>query len=141
MTKDKKLRMRFHRDKSVWRKRVRKAVRTADFIAQQHISGDFISMGVLYEGGRKIAEAGKRGVRLRHRMDDHGIIKRELVHERIAGTCKLLQTASAVIKKVAEAQGTPLIDFPVFESSLAVSSTIELTGHDALKNLTEALDE
>ena len=141
MPKDKKLRMRFHRDKSVWRKRVRNVIATADSIAQRHMSGDFISMGVLYEGGRKIAETGKRGVRLRHRMDDHGIIKREHVHESIAGTCKLLQAASAVIKKVAEEQGTPLIDFPVFESGLAVSSTIELTGHDALQSLTEALDE
>ena len=131
------LRMKFHRDKSLWRKAVQKVINCADDIAQAHMRGDYISMGVIYATARKIAKVGERGVRLRHRMDDYGIIKRERVHESIASACKLLETASKVIQAITEKQGTPLIEFPLFISELAASSSVELGAQDALKQLME----
>ena len=134
------LRMRFHRDKSLWRKAVKRAIARADIISQAHMQGDYVSMGVLYEGARNIAKTGERGIRLRHRMDDYAIVKRNRVHESIAGTCKLLEAASKVIQTIAEKQGTPLIDFPLFVSELAATSSVELGAQDALKQLMEDMD-
>lgn len=135
-----RLRMRFHRSKSLWRRAVTRAILGADKIAKQHMVGDYISMGAFYESAQEIFAAGQRGVRLRHRMDEFGIIRRERVHESIAGTCKLLQTASAIIQKIAEKQGTPLIDFPLFVSELAATSTTELGAQNALKQLMEDME-
>jgi len=73
-------------------------------------------------------------------MDDYGIVKRNRVHESIAGTCKLLEAASKVIQAIAEKQGTPLVDFPLFVSELAATSTVELGAQDALKQLMEDVD-
>ena len=130
-----KVRARFFRDKAVWRRKVKRVVKVADDIAQAHMQGDYISMGVVYEGAREIFVTGERGILLRHRMDDYGVIKRDRVHESFASTCKLLQSASEVIQKIAEKQGTPLVDFPLFESSLAATSKQELGAQDALKSL------
>ena len=133
--------MKFHRDKSLWRRGVAKVIIGVDRIAQAHMCGDFLGMGVLYESAHKITAIGERGIRLRHRMDDYGIVKRDRVHESIAGACKLLQAASAVVQKIAEKQGTPLIDFPLFVSELAATSSTELGAQDALKQLMEDIDE
>ena len=140
LTADEKVRARFFRDKAVWRRRVKRVIKLADDICQSHMQGDYISMGVLYESGREVFATGERGVLLRHRMDDYGVIKRDKVHESIASTCKLLQSASEVIQKVAEKQGTALIDFPLFESPLAATSKQELGAQDALKSLMEAVE-
>ena len=130
----------FFRDKAVWRRRVKRVIKVADNISQAHMQGDYISMGVLYEGGRDIFKTGERGVLLRHRMDDYGVIQRDKVHESIASTCKLLQNASEVIQKIAEKQGTALVDFPLFESPLAATSKQELGAQDALKSLMEEVE-
>ena len=132
-----KTRAKFHRDKAGWRKTVKVVIIATDNMCQSHMRGDYVSMGVLYETGRRVAKVGERGVRLRHRMDDHGIVKRERVHESIASTCKLLEAASKIIQTIAEKQGTPLIEFPLFISELAASSTMELGAQDALKQLME----
>ena len=141
LTAEEKVRARFFRDKAVWRRRVKRVVKLTDAICQAHMQGDYISMGVLYESGREVFGAGERGVLLRHRMDDYGVIQRDRVHESIASTCKLLQSASEVIQKIAEKQGTALVDFPLFESPLAATSTQELGAQDALKSLMEAVEE
>ena len=135
-----KLRSRFFHDKAVWRRRVKLVIKLADNISQAHMQGDYVSMGILYESARKVFAMGERGVLLRHRMDDYGVIQRDKVHESIASTCKLLQSASEVIQKIAEKQGTALVDFPLFESSLAVTSKQELGAQDALKSLMEAVE-
>jgi len=140
LTADEKVRARFFRDKAVWRRRVKRVIKLADDICQAHMQGDYISMGVLYESGREVFTAGERGVLLRHRMNDYGVIKRDKVHESIASTCKLLQSASEVIQKIAEKQGTALIDFPLFESNLAATSKQELGAQDALKSLMEVVE-
>ncbi len=130
-----KVRARFFRDKAVWRRKVKWVINLADDICQSHMQGNYISMGVLYESARQVFITGERGVLLRHRMDDYGVIKRDRVHESFASTCKTLQSASQVIQKITEKQGTPLIDFPLFESSLAATSKQELGAQDALKSL------
>ncbi len=140
LTKAEKARGRYFRDKAVWRRRVKRVIILADKICQRHMQGDYIGMGVMYEGGREIFAAGERGVLLRHRMDDYGVIQRDRVHESFAASCKLLQSASEVIQKIAEKQGTPLIDFPVWESPLAATSSQELGAQDALKSLMEDVD-
>ena len=140
MTADEKVRSRFFRDKAVWRRRVKRVVKMADDISQAHMQGDYISMGVLYESGRAVFATGERGILLRHRMDDYGVIQRDRVHESIASTCKLLQSASEVIQKIADKQGTALIDFPLFESRLAATSKQELGAQDALKSLMEVVE-
>ncbi len=141
LTAEMKTRSKFFSDKAVWRRRVRRVTKLADKIAQSHMQGDYISMGVLFESGREILAAGNRGVLLRHRMDDYGIIQRDKVHESIASTCKLLQSCSEVIRKIAEKQGTSLFDYPIFESPLAATSKQELGAQDALKSLMEAVEE
>jgi hypothetical protein len=140
LTPEAKVRSRFFRDKAVWRRRVKRVIALADSISQRHMQGDYISMGDLYESGREVFATGERGVLLRHRMDGYGVIRRERVHESIASTCKLLQSASEVIQKIADKQGTALVDFPVFVSSLAATSSQELGAQDALKSLMEDID-
>lgn len=135
LTANEKVRARFFRDKAVWRRRVKRVVHLADQICQRHMQGEYIPMGVMYESARAVFVTGERGILLRHRMDDYGVIKRDKVHESIASTCKLLQSASEVIQKIAEKQGTALVDFPLFESSLAATSKQELGAQDALKSL------
>ncbi len=134
------LRDRYYRDKAVWRKRVKRVVEIADGISKRHMTGDYISMGAIYEGARKVFETGKRGVFLRHRMDDYAIIRRDRVHESFASTCKLLEAVSAVLKKIAEKQGTPFDELPVFVSELAATSSVELGAQDALKQLMEDVE-
>ena len=141
LTAEEKVRARFFRDKATWRRRVARVVRLADNICRNHIQGDYIGMGVLYKGGREIFAAGERGVLLRHRMDDYGVIQRDRVHESIASTCKLLQSAGEAIQKIAEKQGTALVDFPLFESPLAATSKQELGAQDALKSLMNDINE
>ncbi len=133
------LRMKFHRDKSLWRRAVRKAVERADQVSQGHMRGKFIGMGEMYETARQIKKIGDRGVRLRYRMDDYAIVKRDRVHEGISSACKLLEGASKVIQAIAQKQGTPLFDFPLFVSELATTSEVELGAQDALKSLMEDL--
>jgi len=133
-------RSKFFRDKWLWRQQVVKAVIRADAVSERHMRGKFIGMGDMYEAAGQIKKIGDRGVRLRYRMDDYGVIKRERVHESIAASCKLLETASKVIQKISEKQGTPLIDFPLFISELASSSSVELGAQDALKQLMEEVD-
>ena len=140
LTDTEKARARFFRDKAVWRRGVKRVIKLADTICQRHMQGDYIGMGVLYEGGRAIFATGERGVLLRHRMDDYGVIQRDRVHESFASTCKLLQSASEIIQKIAEKQGTPLVEFPIFESPLAATSSQELGAQDALKSLMEDVD-
>lgn len=132
-------RARFFSDKAVWRRRVRRVTKLADDICQRHMQGDYISMGTLHESGQEILATGERGVLLRHRMDDHGIIQRDKVHESIASTCRLLQSASEVIQKISEKQGTSLAGFPVFESPLAATSKQELGAMSALESLEKDL--
>ena len=140
ITEPERVRARFFSDKAKWRMRVRRVVKLADNICQAHMQGDYIGMGVLYESARAIFRTGERGVLLRHRMDDYGVIQRDKVHESMASACKLLQSASEVIQKIAEKQGTALADFPLFESPLHATSKQELGALDALKALTEEVE-
>lgn len=134
-----KHRLKFHRTKNIWRRGVKRHIETVDDISSRHMQGKHISMGVLYEAARNVAKAGERGLQLRGRMDEYGVIQRSRVHESIAATCKLLESASKVLEKVADKQGTPLIDFPVFTSDLNATSDIELGANDALKALMEGV--
>lgn len=140
MNDDNATRMKFHRNKNLWRRKVKKVIEKADDMSQLHMQGKYISMGRLYETAREIAKAGERGLQLRSQMGDYRVKQRERIHESIAATCKLLESASKVCEQIADKQGTPLVDFPVFVSDLRTSSDVELGANDALKKLIEGVE-
>jgi hypothetical protein len=134
-------RMKFHRKKNVWRRQVKRHIEAADAVARDHVNGIHISMGRLYETARNIAKTGDRGLQLRASMKSYDIQRVDRVHESIASTCKLLESASKVMEGIADKQGTPLVDFPLFTSDLHVTSDIALGANEALEALMQVEKE
>ena len=130
----------FHRAKSEWRRHVHDLTIQVDSISERHNQGKRIGMGQLYEVAHAIAKVGGKGEALRGRMDDYDVIKRDRVHESIAASCRLLETASGILQLIAEKQGLPLVDFPAYTSELAVTSDIETGAVEAFEQLRKELE-
>lgn len=126
--------------KGAWRLKASAITRKVDDVASRHISGKHIPMGELYELAYKVARIGEQGIALRGRMKEFGVKQQQRVHVSFASTCKLLESASRILERIAEVQGTPLIAFPLFVSDLEATTEIETEALAALDELKKEVE-
>ena len=124
--------------KSRWRKSVRRIMATVDAIVARSNRGVHIPMGDLYLAARQVADVGHRGVTLRLEMPV--VAKPEPTAGVIAGTCKVLESASRALEHIGERQHTPLVDFPRFTSSLHVKAEVDIGALAALDDLVKEVE-
>jgi hypothetical protein len=137
MTKSKRL----SATKLRWKRRVLRIAEASDKICSRFEAGEHIGMGELYFTARRAAQLGDAGEELRAKVN-RDITKRvSVMNEGIAAVCKLLENISAALLHIVDAQGTPVVDFPVYESKLRVTSEVETSSLDALEKVMAAARE
>lgn len=126
---------RYASKKGAWRAKARDLTCRVDDIASRHISGKHVPMADLYELAYKVSVLGEYGIALRGRMREFDIKQQQQVHTSFAATCKLLESASKILERIMEVQGTPLVAFPLFVSDLDATTEIETEALAALAEL------
>ncbi len=126
--------------KAQWRMRVKTAVIAADEISARHNRGKHISMGELYEAAHRLSKLGNAGETLRGRMDEFGVKQRQRIHDSIAATCQLVESATKVLELITSIQGTPLVGFPVYVSDLDASAEVETDALEAFEMLKKEVE-
>ena len=126
--------------KGQWRTDVKRVTVAVDKIAERHIDGQHIPMMELYDMGYRIVGMGDRGIDLRARMKEFDVKQKQKVHQSIAATCKMLESAAKIIEFIAERQDIPMIEFPVFVSNLETNARIETDALAALDELKKEVE-